>query len=168
MVIGVAAAEVAVALLLAWLLTRSGVPRHASQSAGLGLADALILVALLACLGLFVFVLAFWQWRLRGRDRVRVLLASHLSLTMAFLGLCWYDVSVRTGELSGGPGGGTTLERVIEQTMASGLTLASLLAGLSALAAILWLARRALNATTPDGIVVEGSGNSSCVRGTAK
>ena len=156
MVIGLTAAEVALALLVAWLLTRSGVPRHASQSVDVRAGDIFILVSLLVCLGLFVFVLAFWQWRLTGRDRVRVLLAGSVSLVMAFLGLCWYDVSVRTGELMHAP---TTVRRVIEQTAASSLTLASLVAGLSALVVTLWAARKSLNPATPGGIVRGGPGD---------
>jgi len=81
---------------------------------------------------------------------VRVLLACYLSLLMAFLGLCWYDVSVRMGEL---PGAAPTSRRVLEQTVASGLTLGSLLAGLSALAVILRAARKSLKPTTSGGIV---------------
>ncbi|MBM4040586.1 MAG: hypothetical protein FJ290_18935 [Planctomycetes bacterium] len=165
MVIGLSVAEVALALLVAWLLTRSGVPRHASRSVDVGAGDVFILVALLSCLGLFVFVLAFWQWRLAGRDRVRVLLACYLSLAMAFLGLCWYDVSVQSGELAGAP---TTVRRVIEQTAASGLTLGALLAGLSALAVILRAARKSLKPATPGDIVGEGSGDPSRGRETLR
>ncbi len=163
MAIALSVAEVALALLVAWLLTRSGVPRHASRSVDMGAADVFILVALLSCLGLFVFVLAFWQWRLAGRDRVRMLLAGYLSLTVAFLGLCWYDVSVRSGELPGAP---TALRRVVEQTVASGLTLGALLAGLCALAVVLRAARKSLKPATPSDIVEGGPGDPSSGRET--
>ena len=152
-VVGLTVGEVALALLVAWLLTRSELPRHASRSVHMGAGDVFTLVAMLACLGLLVFVLAFWQWRLRGRDRVRILLAGYLSLLGTFCGLCWYDASVRAMELPAMQASPTTVQRVIEQTAASGLALASLVAGLTALAAILRLARRSLNPIAPGGIV---------------
>jgi len=163
--IGLTVVEVALALLVAWVLTRSGVARHGSQSVDMQTGDVLILVALFTCLGLLVFVLAFWQWRLTGRDRVRVLLAGYLSLTVAFLGLCWYDVTGRTGGLAGGP---SALRRVVEQTVASGLTLGALLAGMSALAAVLWAARTSLKRLASDGIVPEGPDDLRRAKGTRK
>ena len=165
-VVGLTVAEVALALLVAWLLTRSGVARHGSQSVDMQTGDVLIQVALLACLGLLVFVLGFWQWRLTGRDRVRVLLAGYLSLLLAFLGLCWYDVIGRTAGLAGGS---SPLRRVVEQTVASSLTLGALLAGMSALAVILWAARKSLKQFASDGIVPsEASGDPRRVKGTEK
>ena len=163
--VGLTVAEVALALLLAWLLAPSGVPRHASLSAQLKAADAFILVATLACLGLLVFVLAVWQWRLRGRDRVRLLLTGYLSLMLSFFGLCWYDVSARSGELPGGP---SPLKRVIEQTAAAGVTLGSLVVGMAFVVVFLWLARRSLNHDAPDAIVREASHDPKHLKGTGK
>ncbi len=165
--IGLTVAEVALALLLAWLVARSGVPRHASLSAHLGAADTFVLVAVLACLGLMAFVLAFWQWRLRGRDRVRLLLTGYVSLALSFCGLCWYDVSQRSRELEGAP---SPLTLVREQTAAAALTLGALVAGMALVVVFLWLARRALNRAALDGIVRKDSHDPrpGQVRGTGK
>lgn len=152
-VLSLTAAEIVLAFLLAWVLVNSGVPRHASQSPDIRPGDLAILLALLGCLALHVFVLAVWQWRLRGRDRVRILLACYMSQALAFCGLCWYDVSVRTAELVGAAEPRALLCRVVEQTAAAGLTLGSLLVGLVALMVILRLARRSLNRVAPDVIV---------------
>ena len=151
--LGLTAAEVAVALLLAWLLTRSGIARHASRSAGLAAGNVLILVSALSCLAVMVFVLGVWQWRLRGRDRVRLLLASYLAMMISFFGLCWFDVSVRSAEFPPAGSAVSALSRAAERTVAAGVALGSLLAGLVAVAVSLWAARRALNPSAPGPIV---------------
>ncbi len=167
-VIALTVAEVAMALLVAWALVGSNVPRHASLSAHMQAADAFILATLLACLGLMVFVLALWQWRLGGSDRVRILVAGHVSLLLAFCGLCWYDVTEATVRAGGGQPTLTPLRQVIEQTAASSLTLAALLAGLLAFLAVLWSARRSLKQAAAGGIVAGDSHDSSHVKGIAK
>lgn len=148
-----AAAEVALALAVAWVLVGSGAARHGSLSVEVEAGDLFILVAGLGSLGLMAFVLAFWQWRLRGRDRARLLVAGHASLVLAFCGLCWYDVAEATALARGGPAAGTTVRQVVELTAASSLSLAALLGGLIAFAAILWAARRALKQAAASGIV---------------
>lgn len=168
MVIALTAAEVGMALLVAWTLMRSNVPRHASLSAHVQAGDLLIMVALLACLGIMVFVLGAWQWRLRGRDRVRLLVASHLSLFLAFCGLCWYDVTEATALAGGGPAPQTTVGQVVELTAASSLTLAALLAGLVAFVVILWRAGRSLKQAAAGGIVTGECSDSAHVRGISK
>jgi len=142
---GLTAAEVALALLLAWLLTRSDLVHHASRAAELVAGDMLVLVSALGCIAVMAFVLAVWQWRLRGRDRVRLLLACYLALMMSFCGLCWFDVSVRSATLPEVGEATSALARAIEQMAATTLTLGSLLAGLVAVIACLWAARRAMS-----------------------
>lgn len=153
MAIGTSAVQVALALLVGWLVCRSGIARFASSSADLGAGDVLILASALACLAVLVYVLAVAQWRLRGRDRVRLLLTGYLTLMMSFSGLCWFDVSIRSTELAAKSDGMSALGRVIERTAAASLALGSLFVGLTFVAVFLWLGRRALNPAAPDAIV---------------
>lgn len=142
-VIVLTVAEVAVALLLAWLLYRLGFATHASTSMDLGAGEWFVLGAMWACLGMFVFVLAFWQWKLDGRGRFRVLLVLFVSLLWAFCGLCWHDVGVRTAELSGGGSTRAQLAQLREQTAAAMVTMLSVAFGVVGLIVVLWLDRRA-------------------------
>jgi hypothetical protein len=141
--VALSVAEVALALLLMWPLLRSDFARQATRSIRFAAGPALVLVAMGACVALFVFVLAYWQWRLSGRARVRLLLAIYLSLLFSFCGLCWHDVSVRTAELA--RGAQEPVRRVIEQTAAASVAIGSLLVGLAAVTAVLWVERRSLN-----------------------
>ena len=135
--------EIAVALLLAWLLYRSGFATHASTSVDLGAGEWFVLGAMWASLGLFVFVLAFWQWKLEGRSRFRVLLVLFVSLLWALCGLCWHDVGARTAELSGGASTQAQLAQLREQTVAATVTMLSVAVGVVGLIVVLWLDRRA-------------------------
>ncbi len=168
MVLALTVAEVAMALLVAWVLVGSNVPRHASLSAHMRAVDVLILVSLLVCLGLMVAVLALGQWRLGGRDRVRILVAGHVSLLLAFCGLCWYDVTEATARAGGGTPPLSPMRQVFEQTAASSLTLAALLGGLLAFLAVLWTARRSLKQAVAGGIVAGDSHDSGHLKGTEK
>jgi hypothetical protein len=127
------------------LLARSDFARHASRRVGLGAGDVCILASMEACLVLFVVVLAFWQWRLSGRARVRLLIAMYASLTVAFCGFCWHDITLAAQDLPRGPDAPSAYERVVEQTLAVGVTMGALVVGLAAVAAVLWLERRSLN-----------------------
>jgi len=151
--VGTSVVEIALALLVGWLVYRSGIARFASSSADLGAGDVLILASALGCLAVLVYVLGAAQWRLRGRDRVRLLLTGYLTLMMSFFGLCWFDVSMRSAELPAKGEGVSALGRVIERTAAASLALGSLLVGLIFVAMFLWLGRRALNPAARDAIV---------------
>jgi len=140
-VVALTIAEVALALLLTWLLFRSDVAKHASRSIRLGAADLLVLSAMAACLAVYVFVLLVWQWRLSGRARVRLLLVMFVSMLWSFCGLCWHDVSLRAAELARGPAAPTALEQIREQTAAVAVTMGALLVGLVVVIAVIWVAR---------------------------
>jgi len=155
-VIGLSAAEVALALLVAWLVLRLDVGAHARLRAGFGVGDVVAKVGVAACLGIFVFVIGVWQWRLAGRDRVRLLLTVFVSLAAAFYGLCWYDVALRTAEIGVGAEARSTVQRIIELSVAETVLVSSLLVGLVAVTAEIWVAHRALNPPTRDGIVESG------------
>ena len=136
------AAEVAFALLLAWLVLRTKLVSHAAASGRFGAPELLVLLAMGVCLTIFVFVLAFRQWRLSPRGRVRLLLAIYLSLLLSFCGVAWYDVTVATAPLPGAP---SLHHRVVVQSAAALLSIGALLAGMVAVTAVLCLERRSLN-----------------------
>ena len=136
-------AQIALAVLIGWFLVRSDFVLRVSDSPRLGAGGILIMAAMLSCLALVVFVLGYWQRRLTGAGRVRVLLASHLSLVVCFCGFCWHDVVVASATVPQG----AVLDSpaaVLERTVAAGLTMGSLLAGLAAITVVLCLERRAL------------------------
>jgi hypothetical protein len=151
--------EVALALLLTWLLFRSDFARHAGESIRLAAGDYLILIAMAACLAFFVFLLVFWQWRLSARGRWRLLLAMFLSLLWSFCGYCWHDISLATADLVG-PHGRTAYQRVVEETMAVSVAIGALVAGMMAVIVILWLERRALNSQGAGAIVEDDTQDS--------
>jgi hypothetical protein len=137
------AAEIALAALIGWFLVRSDFALRVSDSTQLGAGAVFILAAMLTCLALVVFVLAWWQRRLSGAGRVRVFLAAHLSLVVCFCGFCWHDVAVASATVPQG----VVLDSpaaVLERTVAAGLTMGSLLAGLAAITVVLCLERRVL------------------------
>ena len=143
---GLTAGEVALALLLTWLLFRSDFALHASRSMRLGAGDLFVLLAMAVCLAIFVFVLVYWQWRLSGRARVRLLLAMFLSLLWSFCGFCWHDVSLRMAdpELTRGATP-DAVRQVFERTAAVSVTIGALVAGLVAVIVVLRLEHRVLN-----------------------
>ncbi|MBM4035173.1 MAG: hypothetical protein FJ291_25810 [Planctomycetes bacterium] len=151
--IGLAAAEVALAALVGWLLVRSGVCQWGSRSAQPQAGDAFILGSALGCLALVAFVLGAWQWRLGGRDRVRLLLTGYLMLVGAFAGLCWFDISMRGAKLPPGPQAPSELWRTIERSAAAALALGSLFLGVAFVLLFLWLARRSLKRAAENGIL---------------
>jgi len=140
--VALSVAEAALADLFAWALVRSDFVRHASLSARVQAADRLVLAAAGGCLALFVFVLAFWQWRLSGRARLRLLLVIYVSLVVAFCSFCWYDVSLRVGELNRKLGATSAMAELREQTAAVLLSIAALVLGLAGVTVVLWLERR--------------------------
>jgi len=139
-----AASALLVALcgLVAALLVRSAVARHAATSAGLGAGGLLVLVGGLGSLAFLVFVLAGWQWRLSARARQRILVAAYLCLFVAFCGLCWHDVGVATARL---PGAGPALRQLAERSAAVLTTLAALAVGLVAVVVVVGIERRRLS-----------------------
>jgi len=142
LVLALTVGEVAFALLLTWLLFRSGFVKHASVRVGLGAGEVFVVIAMGFCLAFFVFLLAFWQWRLSGRTRFRLVLAIYLSLLWSFCGLCWHDVTLRTADLAG-PMARPALEQLREETLAVVTTMGGLLLGMIAVVIILILDRRA-------------------------
>ena len=141
LVLALTVGEVALALLLTWLLFRSRFVKHASVRVGLGAGEVFVVIAMGFCLAFFVFLLAFWQWRLSGRARFRLVLAIYLSLLWSFCGLCWHDVTLRTADLAG-PTARPALEQLREETLAVATTMGGLLLGMIAVVTILLLERR--------------------------
>lgn len=140
------------ALVVAWVVIRTRLARHASSSASLDAGGLFILVSLLACLALYLFVLVCWQWRLSARARFAVLACLFVSLVWTFCGLCWYDVVVRQAALAGPvvphalppghPPPPSAMEQLTRRTAAAAVSMAALAAGLVGLTVILWRDRR--------------------------
>lgn len=133
------AALVALCCLVAALAVRSGFARHATPSPGLGVGGLFVLASVLASLAFFAFVVAAWQWRLSARGSVRVLVATYLSLFVAFCGLCWHDVALAAARL---PGAASALRQLRERTFAVMTTLGALAAGLVAVVVVVGVERR--------------------------
>ena len=131
--------------MLAWLLLRSGLPRHGNLAGRLGAAGVFVLAAMELGLLFLVFVLAAWQWRQSGRGRVRLLVAIYLSLLPCFCGLAWHEVCLAQAKLPAGLAAPSAMQQVAEQSAAVGVSMVSLLAGLVAVIVILRLERRGLN-----------------------
>ena len=138
-VLGITVGEMALTLLLTWLLFQSNFALHASHSMQFEAGDVFVLVAVGVCLALFAFVLVYWQWRLSGRARVRLLLVMFLSLLWSFCGFCWHDVSLKAAEMAGGGGAALVRKQLFEQTAAVSVTLGALVLGLVGVIAVLRL-----------------------------
>ncbi|NQT52995.1 hypothetical protein HQ576_13140 [bacterium] len=145
MVIAIAAAEVVMALLTAWVLVSTQVARHASSRSVLTATDGFILGSMLSCLALFIFVLACWQWRLSPAARSRLLVCVFVSLAWSFGGLCWYDVSVQSVALTARGMRPPAMQQLTERTVAAAMSMAALALGLAAVTTILFFDRRAKN-----------------------
>jgi hypothetical protein len=140
--VGITAAEIILALLVAWGVIHTQIAQHASGSNEFQPGDWFILGSMLACLALFAFVLASWQWRLTARGRFRLLACLFVSLVGAFGGLCWYDVSVRAAALTPLAQQPSAMEQLTERTAAAAVSMAALAFGLIALVVVVRLDRR--------------------------
>jgi hypothetical protein len=137
--------EVLLVLLVAWATLASKPGAHARGPGDSGVGNVLVVISVGVCLVLFLAVLVYWQWRQRPVGRVRLLLAMFVSLVWSLCGLAWYDTSRAVRHLEPATGAAGTREWLMEATLASGISLSALIAGLAAVVAILVVERRALN-----------------------